>query len=163
MNHSTVSATETPCPDDDFATIAEACGFSLGEFEEACADCLKVAGGDTEVASGLLTIVYAEILTNPELADEVAKYRAEPVDYSPYSSKALRRQQVTRPPTPRPATRSRVPRHSLRRGTVKTAQDPGDPDPDHDPVGVAIERLLDSAPPFSVGQRQLLARILGGA
>jgi hypothetical protein len=69
-----------------------------------------------------------------------------------------------RTPQPQAQARPRA-RRSPRRGVVKTAQDPGDgdPDPDHDPVGEAIGRLLDSAPPFSVGQRQLLARILGGA
>jgi hypothetical protein len=63
-------------------------------------------------------------------------------------------------------TRPRAPRRSPRRGGAKTAQDPGSDDggdPDPDPVGEAIKRLLDSAPPFSVGQRALLGRLLGGA
>jgi hypothetical protein len=65
---------------------------------------------------------------------------------------------------PRASTRPRAQR-SPRRGSVKTTQDPGSDDggdPDPDPVGEAIKRLLDSAPPFSVGQRALLGRLLGG-
>ena len=32
-----------------------------------------------------------------------------------------------------------------------------------DPIGAAVARLVAAAPPFSPGQRALLARLLGGA
>ena len=74
---------------------------------------------------------------------------------------------------PRPvrpvSTGSRAPRRPRGSASSTTSSadppgdDGGDPDSDHDPAGEAIERLLDAAPPFSVGQRQLLARVLGGA
>jgi hypothetical protein len=148
MNDPTVPATETPWSDDDLSTIAEAYGFSLGELKEAYESCLKVAGGDTEAAGSFAAVfMYGASM-------EARRLR-----------KRQGRQPLKRRIAPRTGTRSRAPRRSPRRGTVKTAQDPGDgdPDPDHDPVGEAIGRLLDSAPPFSVGQRDLLARILGGA
>jgi hypothetical protein len=117
---------------------------------------------DTPYSGDDLLILYAYglILADPELADEVPVTR---MNFGPYRS---RRKNSNRPPAAsRTNTRPRT-RRSPRRGTIKTAQDPGDsdgdPDPDHDPVGEAIERLLDSAPPFSVGQVALLGRILGG-
>lgn len=58
-------------------------------------------------------------------------------------------------------TRSRAPRRSPRRGGAKTAQDPGDGDPD--PVARRIADLVDAAPEFSEAQRQRLAQLLGGA
>jgi hypothetical protein len=144
-------------------------------------------------------LICAEISANPELAGEVAKYRADPFDFSMYSARLqegaerlekieaeqtrqteaeaeqtrlteikaheaeaqrVGGQQATRP-EPHTIIRTRGPRS----GIVRTTLDPGDgdPDPDHDPVGEAIERLLDVAPPFSLGQVALLGRILGGA
>lgn len=71
----------------------------------------------------------------------------------------------SRPPQPstsrRPQPRSRTPRQPCRR-QARTAQEPGDSDGDPDPVEARVRQLVDQAPPFSPGQRQLLGRLLGG-
>lgn len=76
------------------------------------------------------------------------------------AAKTISERSKTTPKRTAPRARTQRP---ARRGTAKTAQDPGDSgDPDPDPIERRVQELVDLAPPLSAAQGRRLAQLLGG-
>jgi hypothetical protein len=155
MNNPTVSASETLCSGDDLLTTEDPAPVWMRE---------GYVYRPTEINEEALNLASEYWDRGEELPPRLRKALLTPV---PVRRSPQRPRQVGRTDT-----RSRAPRRSPRRGATKTSRDgPGDADggdpdsddPDLDPVERRVRQLVSQAPPLCLAQRQLLARILGGA